>query len=187
MFKKNSLIFSLLIVVTSFCNGQKLIPFDQKSIAYMGRIESVDPKTLVTVGLIQVSVPTTVNTYSGFRPARQARFLDFMSIHFYPYAKGAFEYSSNEEKAMNRATWIPSLPQDVNYQKTNLTVSEKRDEYSGEVTISTDNWAQVVTFDADVDFEDNYFEMLPGETRTIKWKSRVHPFSKEIKVSCWNQ
>ena len=42
MLKKNSLIFSLLIVLTSFCYGQKLIAFDQKSIAYMGRIELVE-------------------------------------------------------------------------------------------------------------------------------------------------
>jgi len=87
----------------------------------------------------------------------------------------------------DRATWVPNMPQDVKYQKTNLEVSEKRDEESGEVTIRADNWARVVTLDADVDFEDNYFEMLPGEKRTIKWKSSVHPFSQDIKVSCWNQ
>jgi hypothetical protein len=44
-----------------------------------------------------------------------------------------------------------------------------------------------VTLDADVDFEDNYFELLPGETRTIKWKAKTTPFADEIKVSCWNQ
>jgi endo-1,4-beta-mannosidase len=50
-------------------------------------IKAVDPQALVTVGLIQWSVPALlpgVKHYSGFRPSRQAKFLDFMEIHFYP-------------------------------------------------------------------------------------------------------
>jgi beta-mannosidase len=93
---------------------------------------------------------------------------------------------SYDDNGYDRATWIPNMPQDVNYQKTNLMVNEKRKEDSGEVTIHTDNWARVVTLDAEVDFEDNYFEMVPGETRTINWKSRIKPFSGQINVSCWN-
>jgi|GEM_PF-376286 len=50
-------------------------------------IKAADPSALVTVGLIQWSVPALlpgVKQYSGFRPARQAKFLDFMEVHFYP-------------------------------------------------------------------------------------------------------
>jgi endo-1,4-beta-mannosidase len=50
-------------------------------------IKSVDPQALVTVGLIQSSVPVAlpgVEHYSAFRPSRQAKLLDFMEIHFYP-------------------------------------------------------------------------------------------------------
>ncbi len=86
----------------------------------------------------------------------------------------------------DRATWVPNMPQDVNYKKAKLEVSEKRNDDTGEVTIRTDNWARVVTLDADLDFEDNYFEMLPGETRNIKWKSREKKFAGKINVSCWN-
>ncbi len=87
----------------------------------------------------------------------------------------------------DRATWVPNMPQDVNYVRTNLEVSESRSDDSGEITIRTDNWARVVTLDADVDFEDNYFEMLPGETRTIKWKAGDKNFSGKINVTCWNK
>lgn len=38
-----------------------------------------------------------------------------------------------------------------------------------------------------VDFEDNYFEMLPGESLTIHWKSARGAFAGEIKVSSWNE
>lgn len=66
-------------------------------------IKSVDPDALVTVGLIQWSVPATVSSYSAFRPARQAKFLDFMSIHFYPLAHGVYEYQNKEEELKNLA------------------------------------------------------------------------------------
>ena len=58
-------------------------------------IKAADPQALVTVGLIQWSVPSLlpgVRHYAGFRPERQAKLLDFMEIHFYPLDHGAYEY-----------------------------------------------------------------------------------------------
>ncbi len=69
-------------------------------------IKSADPRALVTVGLIQWSVPSAIAAcwhYSAFRPERQARFLDFMEIHFYPLANGHYEYQNEEEEAKNLA------------------------------------------------------------------------------------
>ncbi len=69
-------------------------------------IKSADPDALVTVGLIQWSVPSLlprVQHYSGFRPERQARLLDFLEIHFYPLDRGAFEYRSEEDELRNLA------------------------------------------------------------------------------------
>jgi hypothetical protein len=70
-------------------------------------IKSVDPGALVTVGLIQWSVPSLLPTgarhYSAFRPQRQAKYLDFLEVHFYPLAQGAFEYRTEEEELANLA------------------------------------------------------------------------------------
>ena len=90
------------------------------------------------------------------------------------------------DNGSDRSYWTPGLPQDVNYPRAKLQVTQKQDARGGEVTISTDNWARVVTLDADADFADNYFELLPGETRTI-WTPREVPFAGKIQVSCWNQ
>ena len=63
-------------------------------------IKSADPRALVTIGLIQWSVPSVLPTswhYSAFRPARQARFLDFLTIHFYPLAEGHYDYQNDDE------------------------------------------------------------------------------------------
>jgi endo-1,4-beta-mannosidase len=63
-------------------------------------VKAADPETLLTVGLIQWSVPSLLAAgwqYSGFRPERQARLVDFMEIHFYPLAKGFYEYGAEDE------------------------------------------------------------------------------------------
>ena len=65
-------------------------------------IKAADPEALVTVGMIQWSVPALlpgVQQYAAFRPERQAPFLDFLEIHFYPLAKGFYEYSPDDEAA----------------------------------------------------------------------------------------
>ena len=70
-------------------------------------IKSVDPDALVTVGLIQWSVPSllpgSIRYYSGFRAERQAKFLDFLEIHFYPFANGAYEYRNEADEEANLA------------------------------------------------------------------------------------
>jgi hypothetical protein len=58
------------------------------------------------VGLIQWSVPSVLAAcwhYSAFRPERQARWLDFMEVHFYPLANGHYEYKDADEEAKNLA------------------------------------------------------------------------------------
>ena len=70
-------------------------------------IKSADPEALVTVGFLQTSVPSlywgSVADYAGFRPERQAKYLDFLEIHFYPLARGAYEYKSEEDELANLA------------------------------------------------------------------------------------
>jgi hypothetical protein len=70
-------------------------------------IKSIDRSAMVTVGLIQWSLPVvlpgSIKYYSAFRPSGQARYLDFMEFHFYPLAKGAYEYRGEAETAANLA------------------------------------------------------------------------------------
>lgn len=64
-------------------------------------IKSADPQALVTVGMIQWSVPVILGgpaQYSGFRPKRQTRFLDFLEVHFYPLARGFYQYAPADEE-----------------------------------------------------------------------------------------
>ncbi|MDA8378949.1 MAG: cellulase family glycosylhydrolase [Planctomycetia bacterium] len=84
-------------------------------------IKQSDPDALVTIGLIQWSIPAIPNPpqfYSGFRPQRQAKLLDFMEVHFYPLAAGGYRYQSEAIRQANlaylesvvRETAAPGLP-----------------------------------------------------------------------------
>jgi hypothetical protein len=69
-------------------------------------IKEADPEALVTVGLIQWSVPVVLpglRQYSAFRPDRIARWVDFQEIHFYPLARGFFDYTRPEDWKLNLA------------------------------------------------------------------------------------
>jgi hypothetical protein len=78
-------------------------------------IKSADPRALVTVGMIQWSVPAMlpgVQHYAAFRPERQAKLLDFLEIHFYPLADGFFEYAKPEDEERNLA-YLESVVREV--------------------------------------------------------------------------
>lgn len=68
-------------------------------------IRRADPTHLVTVGYIQWSYPLirhgNPGRYSAFNPRRQARWLDFVTIHFYPTQGPPF--ASDENWARNLA------------------------------------------------------------------------------------
>ncbi len=54
-------------------------------------IHAADPDALVTVGLLQWSIPAqriAIDQYTGFRPSVIAKHLDFMELHFYPLVAG---------------------------------------------------------------------------------------------------
>lgn len=69
-------------------------------------IKAADPEALVTVGLLQWSVPgqpVNLDQYAGFRPEVIAPHLDFLSLHFYPLAKGVYKYDGETAEDANLA------------------------------------------------------------------------------------
>jgi len=64
-------------------------------------IKAADPQALATVGLIQWSIPWQLAAgwqYSGFRPEQVARWVDFLEIHFYPFANGFYQYGPGDDE-----------------------------------------------------------------------------------------
>lgn len=94
----------------------------------------------------------------------------------------------NYDDGFDRSYWTAGLPMAVHYPKNELKVKVKNNGKEGTVSIKSEKWGRVVNLYADgIDFEDNYFEMLPGEERSIKWKSHKGEFNGDIEVSSWNE
>jgi len=84
-------------------------------------IRSADPAALVTVGLVQWSIPLNLAgswQYAGFRPQQLAQWLDFQEVHFYPLDAGAYHYGGPVAERRNlaylaavvRAAAVPGKP-----------------------------------------------------------------------------
>ena len=75
----------------------------------------------------------------------------------------------------------------LNFPKTTVKAEVAKCDGGVEVTLSADNFARAVYLSVDgIDnfFEDNYFDLLPGASRTIKVKTKLsaEEFEKQLKV-----
>ncbi|MGA2621308.1 MAG: cellulase family glycosylhydrolase [Thermoguttaceae bacterium] len=69
-------------------------------------IHVADPDALVTVGLLQWSIPAQrmkIDQYTGFRPSIIAKYLDFLELHYYPLVAGAYDYGGRAAETANLA------------------------------------------------------------------------------------
>jgi beta-mannosidase len=91
------------------------------------------------------------------------------------------------EDATDRAVYYPGMPHEMALPPATLTVRRAdASATAGTVTVSTDHYARVVTLAADLEFSDNYFDLLPGEVRTIRWRNPEAGTVGDIPVTCWN-
>lgn len=82
-----------------------------------------------------------------------------------------------------RTTYFPKRIADLHLATANgegtVKVVEQGDDY---ITVKACKYTHMVDLDGDYVFEDNYFTMLPGETRTIKFRKTLLADNCEIKV-----
>lgn len=88
---------------------------------------------------------------------------------------------------MDRAIYYPGPLHDTILPRTRLQVSQSSRGSRGQVRITAENYARVVTLEGDLDFRDNYFDLLPGESREITWTCPTGEFDGPVNVICWNQ
>lgn len=63
----------------------------------------------------------------------------------------------------SRAYYYPELPLEMPLEKANVTMEQN----GNEIKVTTDKYARIVEFYGNGLFSDNYFDLLPGETKTI--------------------
>ena len=86
----------------------------------------------------------------------------------------------------DRAWFFDGMPREMDLAPARLRVSGPTEGSEGELRVATDNYARVVTLASDLDFSDNYFDLLPGEEWTIQWSSPNGAHAGPIPVTCWN-
>jgi len=94
---------------------------------------------------------------------------------------------SNHSMGTDRAIYYPGPLHDVLLPKTKLHVTQRNNGCTGVVTITAEKYARVVTLEGDLDFSDNYFDLLPGKSREITWTCPAGEFDGSVNVICWNQ
>ena len=87
----------------------------------------------------------------------------------------------------DRAWYFAGLPHEMKLPSTTLHVTQQAEGDHGTVIIQTDRYARVVTLEADVDFSENYFDLLSGESRIVSWKRPAGIAAQTIATSCWNE
>ena len=75
----------------------------------------------------------------------------------------------------------------MNFPACNITTKVEKCDGGVAVTVSSDNFARAVYLAVEgIDnfFEDNYFDLLPGASRTVKVKTNLsaEEFEKQLKV-----
>jgi hypothetical protein len=145
-------------------------------------IKSADPQALVTVGFIQWSVPVVLAApwqYAGFRPERQAPLLDFLEIHFYPLARGFYEYSGLEDENRNLA-YLESLVREVAKPGKPVVVAEFGWYGGGKLTIDNGRH-QAATEDQQARWCRRAIETSAGwACGWLNWGFHDHPGARDV-------
>ena len=145
-------------------------------------IKAADSNALVTVGLIQWAVPSLlpgVSSYAGFRPVRQAKFLDFMEVHFYPLNKGFYAYSGDEDEARNLA-YLESVVREVAATGKPVVLAEFGWYGGGKLTFSNDHQPSA-TEEQQARWNRRAVETTAGlAVGWLNWGFHDHPEAKDI-------
>lgn len=87
-----------------------------------------------------------------------------------------------EGEDMQRSVYFPNRVKDLHLQKDRKAEVRilKRDDHS--LTVRAENYVHAVNLDGDYVFDDNFFTMLPGEERTIRFEKTAMAADDEIRL-----
>lgn len=74
------------------------------------------------------------------------------------------------ESINDRAVWFSARPQDIKFKKPKISILRQTDD---SITLAAKTYVHAVRLEAEAVFDDNYFTMLPGEERTIHFKTQA--------------
>jgi len=112
-------------------------------------IRAADTEALVTVGLIQSSVPLNLAGpwhYAAFRPRQIAPWLDFLEVHFYPVDGGVYHYENAEAEQRNLA-YLHTVVREAAAPGKPVVLAEFGWYGGGKPTLDGGTWPAATEFD----------------------------------------
>ncbi len=85
----------------------------------------------------------------------------------------------------HRAYYYATKPADMTLADTTLSYTATGTE-EGTITLKCTEYARIVVIEGDLVTSDNYFDMLPGEEKTITYRTMNHFDVKAAKIYCQN-
>lgn len=85
----------------------------------------------------------------------------------------------------DRAYYYATEPKRMEFGKTELLYSVTGDE-EGEITIKSSDYARIVIIEGDIVLSDNFFDMMPGEEKTITYRCKNGFKAADAKIYCYN-
>ena len=79
----------------------------------------------------------------------------------------------------DRTFFFPARPQDVRFPATQVRCLERGEDY---ITVQAEHYAHAVSLDGDYVFADNFFSLMPGEARTIRFEESFAHQSGRIDI-----
>lgn len=106
----------------------------------------------------------------------------------YPQQETVVVCEIEGEFGCRRAFFHKGEPAAMDFGTARVTIAVcEEDKARGTILFSSEGYARVVTVEGDVDLEDNYFDLLPGETRCIPYRCRNGFDVTEADIYWWNQ
>ena len=84
----------------------------------------------------------------------------------------------------DRAVFFREIPAKLVFPKTKISFKINKKEQT--ITVKSKGYARVVTFDGDMVMEDNFFDLLPGEEKTVRYECLNGFDPEQAEMYCWN-
>ncbi|MCD9024015.1 glycoside hydrolase family 2 protein [Cohnella silvisoli] len=142
---------------------------------YIGRIEAELPANAAFLAAVWNKAELGLS--------REARDV-VVQASWYPNERVGLQEGMDED----RTVYFEVMPKDLQLHPASLQViCHPKDARSGVLEIITDVYARVVTIEDELLVEDNYFDLMPGETRLVPYKTKPgYSWRGMSAVSCWN-
>lgn len=101
-------------------------------------------------------------------------------------AQGVLVCDVTSPSNSDRAVFFDGMPRDMDFPPSAVRVQEEQGPDGPIFSLSSDSYARVVCLEGGGGWDDNYFDLLPGETRRVRRLWEIDGNADPVRVTWWN-